>query len=138
MGKGAKHDVPPFENLYLQSIADAIAKRRKAIKNHLGEFSLGRIYDKRGNVSFERLDLNLRWLDHANRMSLAIWEDARAWIYVVRLETKAGKTFESELQTNLWDVTSGVIVRRIESTLSLMHTLPRPELKEEIAKIWLA
>jgi hypothetical protein len=133
---------PPFENLFLKSIADALARRRKAIRYHLKALTLDRSIDEADGISFERLDLNLKCaVPHATSLQFVAWEDSRSWICLLQHQKKVGWTFKLELRPDLWDFDGPEIVRRIEATVARLPSKVAPlttDAEESIRAIWIS
>lgn len=114
---------PKFENVFLQSLADAIGRRRKAISYHAEDMTLERGRDDKGSVEFERLDLRIEFLTRGTVLHFTAWEDSIGWISLRHHQRKRGWTYRLELHTELWDMEPDDIVRRIEATMAMR---PRP------------
>jgi len=131
---------PVFENFFLRAVADAIAKRRKALSHHRESLVIERGVDERGGVTFERLDLEIGFLGRPRTaLHFTAWEDSSAWVCLSRHKTKVGYIFKIELHTNLWNLDALEIVRRIESTIALEPLEVRelsPEEEERIRAVW--
>lgn len=110
-------EIPVFENFFLKSIADALAKRRKALSHGCDNIELTCSTDLKGKLPFERLDLTL-WFGRSasDRICFTAWEDSLAWVWVGEHKKKAGWIFEAKLHANLRDFEPRDIVRRVEAT----------------------
>jgi hypothetical protein len=112
--------IPGFENLFLKSIADSLVKRRKAICYRCDKVELSRAMDLKGDVPFERLDLEIRFGAHGStRLHFTAWEDSMAWVWVGNHKKKVGWVFEIKLHTDLWNLAPRDIIQRIEDTIAL-------------------
>jgi hypothetical protein len=111
----ASSETALFESLALRSLAEAIRRRRKAIRHKADHFALERGVDRRDGVAFERLDLSLTRL--RRDFHFTFWEDALAWISVRQVHPKKGVIVNIGFHTEIWDVPANVVVARLESTI---------------------
>ena len=132
-----KSTIPDFQTLFLQSVADAFGKRSKAIRHRVGEFSMERDLDTRGEVPLERLHAEFRcsgkW---STAFYLTIWEHAKAWICVRELKKAVGATFLVKFGTDLWHVSPDEIVRRSEATFGCLNSLRQENAEGNVRAIW--
>jgi hypothetical protein len=134
----SKPGPPKFENLFLQSLADAIAKRRKALSYHADDFTLERSRDEKGEVEFERLNLAMNFRPWTS-LHFTAWEDSMGWVSMRQIQRKVGWTFVVEFHTELWGVEPEEIVRRIRATMVLRPFSIRratSEDEEGIKQVW--
>jgi len=104
----------------LKSIADTLVKRRRAMCYRCDRVELSRTTDLKGDVTFERLNLEMRFGAHGStRLHSTAWEDSMAWVWVGHHKKNVGWVFEIKLHTDLWNLAPGDIVQRIEATTSL-------------------
>jgi len=131
---------PPFENLFLKAIADALGRRQKAIRYRVETPTLDRGIDERDGIRFERLNLILKFgLPHGARLHFTAWEDSQGWICLLRYQNKLGRTFKLELYPELWDLDGPEIVRRIEATMTQRPDHDgklSPDEEEQVRAIW--
>jgi hypothetical protein len=131
-------NVPDFVNIFLQSVADALVKRRKAISYRLDRLEITRTTDLKGNVPFERLNLVMRPHGRTS-FHFTAWEDSMAWVWVGNRKKTGGWIFEIKLHTDLWNLAPRDIVQRIEDTIFLCPWEARPaDVQDQLGleKIW--
>ena len=104
-----------FENLFLRGIADAILKRRKAIRYKTDRFAMDRGVDRKEGLTFERLDLSVE--RHRRDYEFTFWEDSVAWIWARQVHPKKGTLFKFGFHAEVWNLPAKVVVARIESTI---------------------
>ena len=135
----AEKSDPIFDNLFLRAIADALARRRKALRYGSKSLILDRGVDERNGVRFERLNLEWRFGLGDCRLQFTAWEDSQGWLCLLRHKKKVGWAFKLELRPELWDLDGPEIVQRIEAMRTHMPDhdgKADPEEEERIRKIW--
>jgi hypothetical protein len=135
-------DVPPFDAPLLRDLAVALARRRRAIRNHTtgrAGWSCEQEFSELAAATSERLNLDLRLGEGLLRVN--VWADGGLWVglSVAAAGRNAGWAFQDQLHGSVLDVSPATLVAMVEATIAESF---RPgesdpaEYRERLRGIW--
>lgn len=131
--------IPLFESEFLENVARAFRKRRKALSHRTTRADYAKVYDVKGTERHERLEIYLDELRlRGALLRLHAWQNRWIWLDA-RRGTKTGWAWSWSLEGRLLGECSGQnVIEALEETHDLLYQMDSsrtPELSEPWKKL---
>ena len=124
-----------FESEFLESLAAAFRRRRKAISHGSQQASCAKVYESTARQKLERLEIHIQ-MRTRGKFRLHAWPDRMVWLDA-RKSAKAGWAWEWTLDGRLLGQADiGLIIGAVEKSLELFYEIDGPQV-HKFAPVWI-